>query len=265
MFLKEAEDEMALIGMIPAAGKGTRLHPLPFSKELYPIGYHEVNVDGEKKVRSKVVSQYLVNHMVGIGAEKIIITLGPGKTDIMDYYASGKRSGVDIIYNFQETPTGMPFALDLGFPWLSPNDVVVFGMSDTIIEPENAFATLKAFFDDKKPDLVLGLFPTDNPSKFGMVDFKKDSGEIVTTVDKPQQTQLDHMWGCCLWNYKFASFMHEKLKARKDEKKELVFGDIINAAILDKLKVFAKPIAGGKYIDIGTIEDLDMALKKFHL
>ena len=44
---------MSLVGLIPAAGKGTRLHPLPFSKELYPIGYLEVIVDGEKKLRPK--------------------------------------------------------------------------------------------------------------------------------------------------------------------------------------------------------------------
>lgn len=256
---------MALIGLIPAAGKGTRLYPLPFSKELYPIGYHEVAVDGEKKLRSKVVSQYLVNHMVKIGAEKIIITLGPNKTDIMDYYASGKRSGVEIVYNFQETATGMPFALDLAYPWLTKDDVIVFGMSDTIIEPENAFVVLKEFYDKHQPDLVLGLFPTENPQKFGMVDFKKETGQIVTTVDKPKQTQLDHMWGCCMWNYNFATFMRQQLKTLNGDKKEVVFGDIINSAIQKGLKVLAKPISGGRYIDIGTIEDLDMALKKFHL
>ncbi len=256
---------MSLVGLIPAAGKGTRLHPLPFSKELYPIGYHPVVVDGEKKLRPKVVSQYLVNHMQRMGVEKIIITLGPGKSDIMDYYGSGKTTGVPIVYNFQSVARGMPYALDLSYPWLKKDDVIVFGMSDTIIEPENAFLDLKNFFNKQTPDLLLGLFPTNNPKKFGMVDFQAN-GTVKTTIDKPQNSILTHMWGCCLWNYNFAEFMHEFLKKHEPQNnKEVVFGDIINLAITQGLKVQSLPINDGRYIDIGTIEDLDQALKHFHL
>ncbi len=257
---------MGLIGLIPAAGKGTRLHPLPFSKELYPIGYHEVTIDGEQKLRPKVVSQYLVNHMIRMGVEKIIITLGPGKSDIMDYYGSGRTTGVDIVYNFQSVPRGMPYALDLSYSWLKTDDIIVFGMSDTIIEPENSFVNLKAAFEEKKADILLGVFSTNNPAKFGMVDFDIGNGVVKTTIDKPKETQLNYMWGCCLWNYNFASFMHEFLKTLKpQDPKEVVFGDVINRAISQGLKVCAQPIASGQYIDIGTIEDLDQALKQFHL
>ena len=119
---------MSLIGLIPAAGKGTRLHPLPFSKELYPIGYHEVQIDGESKLRPKVVSQYLVNHMTRMGVEKIIITLGPGKSDIMDYYGSGRTTGVPIVYNFQSVAKGMPYALDLSFT----GSIIVSDIPNTI-------------------------------------------------------------------------------------------------------------------------------------
>lgn len=257
---------MGLIGLIPAAGKGTRLHPLPFSKELYPIGYHEVVVDGEKKLRPKVVSQYLVNHMTRMGVEKIIITLGPGKSDIMDYYGSGRTTGVPIVYNFQSVARGMPYALDLSFPWLKADDVVVFGMSDTIIEPENAFVDLKKGFEKRNPDLLLGLFPTNNPKKFGMVDFDSHTSLVKTTIDKPQNSKLTHMWGCCLWNYRFAEFMHDHLQSyQPKEGKEVVFGDVINLAIEKKLNVSAQAVLEGRYIDIGTIEDLDQALKQFHL
>lgn len=201
-----------------------------------------------------------------MGVEKIIITLGPGKSDIMDYYGSGRTTGLDIVYNFQSVPRGMPYALDLSFPWLKSDDVIVFGMSDTIIEPENAFVKLKSAFDNKKPDLLLGVFPTTNPKKFGMVDFEADTAIVKTTIDKPQNTTLTHMWGCCLWNYKFAQFMHQFLKELKPQgSKEVVFGDVINNAITKGLRVCAHAIDDGRYIDIGTIEDLDQALKQFHL
>lgn len=32
-----------LVGLIPAAGRGTRLAPLPFSKELVPVGFQHAS------------------------------------------------------------------------------------------------------------------------------------------------------------------------------------------------------------------------------
>ena len=47
--------------------------------------------------------------------------------------------------------------------------------------------------------------------------------------------------------------------------KENVLGDVFNLAIERKMKVKGFAAADGKYIDIGTSDELDIALKKFHL
>ena len=44
-------------GIIPAAGNGTRIQPLAFSKELLPVGDRD---DGQ---RPKAVSEYLVERL----------------------------------------------------------------------------------------------------------------------------------------------------------------------------------------------------------
>ena len=46
-----------LIGLIPAAGKATRIAPLPGSKELFPVGFTETLVNGQPRryPRSEVV------------------------------------------------------------------------------------------------------------------------------------------------------------------------------------------------------------------
>ena len=258
---------MAIIGLIPAAGKGSRLSPLPFSKELFPIGYQDIEIDNSLKKRPKVVSQYLVNHMVDAGAEKIFVTLGPQKSDIMEYFGSGERHNVNMIYNYQEEPKGMPFALDLSYSFLKEGDIILFGMSDTIIEPALSLKVLLNAHNKNKADLTLGLFRTQNPSKFGMVNLEKESHKVITTIDKPEDTDLAYMWGCCIWNYSFATYMHNYCNNldKNKQQKEIVFGDIINAAIKDGLSVYGEPIKDGRYIDIGTIEDLDTALKNFHL
>ncbi|HKG74387.1 MAG TPA: nucleotidyltransferase family protein, partial [Aestuariivirgaceae bacterium] len=71
-------------GIIPAAGNGTRIQPLAFSKELLPVGGRsEAAAD-----RPKAVSEYLVERMIRAGAQKICFVISPGKSDILEYYAS---------------------------------------------------------------------------------------------------------------------------------------------------------------------------------
>ena len=81
-------------GIVPAAGHGSRIQPLAFSKELLPVGSR---VDGERE-RPRAVSEYLVERLVLGGADKICFVISPGKSDIMQYYggeafSASARSG----------------------------------------------------------------------------------------------------------------------------------------------------------------------------
>ncbi len=68
-------------GIIPAAGAGSRIQPLAFSKELLPVGSR---LDGETE-RPKAVSEYLVERMVAAGVTKLCFVISPGKSDILEY------------------------------------------------------------------------------------------------------------------------------------------------------------------------------------
>ena len=72
-------------GIIPAAGAGSRIQPLAFSKELLPVGSR---LDGATE-RPRAVSEYLVERMILGGAEKICFVISPGKSDILEYYGGG--------------------------------------------------------------------------------------------------------------------------------------------------------------------------------
>jgi len=69
-------------GVVPAAGLGTRIQPLAFSKELLPIGTRR---DGETE-RPRAVCEYLVERMLEGGATRICFVISPAKTDIMNYF-----------------------------------------------------------------------------------------------------------------------------------------------------------------------------------
>jgi glucose-1-phosphate thymidylyltransferase len=252
-----------IIGIIPAAGKGTRLSPFPCPKELFPIGYQDYPVNGLIQKRPKVISQYLIENIINAGASHILFILGEDKYDIMRYYSDGKRFNVDIAYLFQEKLSGMPFALNLAKNWIN-DDLVLFGMPDTIIEPRDVFEKLLAYHQKESSDLTLGLFLTNNPSKFGMVDLDS-SGFVTSIVDKPQETSLKYMWGCACWSPSFSLLIDEYLKSHPYNGQEVVLGDIFLYAIQKEFTVKGLIFERGKYIDIGTVDELDSALKKFHL
>ena len=177
-----------IVGIIPAAGKGSRLAPFPCPKELFPVGYQDFEVNGVIQRRPKVVSQYLIENIIAAGAEKLLIIVSEGKGDLMKYYADGKKFNADISYLYQEEQRGMPGAIDLAKNWI-PGSTVIFGMPDTIIEPNNVFDRLLKFHEKEKADLTLGLFPTTTPSKFGMVELD-DNANVTDTIDKPKTSDL---------------------------------------------------------------------------
>ena len=72
-------------GIVPAAGQGSRMQPLAFSKELLPVGSRR---DGNRD-RPRAVSEYLVERLVLGGADKICFVISPGKSDILGYYGGG--------------------------------------------------------------------------------------------------------------------------------------------------------------------------------
>src|ERR687885_2665778 len=100
-------------GIIPAAGIGSRIQPLAFSKELLPVGSR---FDGDVE-RPRAVSEYLVERLVRGGANKICFVISPGKSDILSYYA-GNVYGADICYAVQQHPSGLCDAIFRALPMI---------------------------------------------------------------------------------------------------------------------------------------------------
>src|ERR1700760_2845950 len=107
-------------GIIPAAGAGSRIQPLAFSKELLPVGSQLC--DGQERPRA--VSEYLVERMVLGGAKKLCFVISPGKTDILEYYGS-RLWGAGIAYVVQPNPGGPCDAVFLALPPVPPGAPVV--------------------------------------------------------------------------------------------------------------------------------------------
>jgi glucose-1-phosphate thymidylyltransferase len=89
-------------GIVPAAGRGSRIQPLAFSKELLPVGSRsDKGFD-----RPCAVSEYLIERLILGGADKICFVISPGKSDILEYY--GDRYGsAELAYVVQPQASGL--------------------------------------------------------------------------------------------------------------------------------------------------------------
>src|SRR5207249_3724875 len=102
-------------GIIPAAGSGSRIQPLAFSKELLPVGSR---IDATTE-RPRAVSEYLVERLILAGADKICVVISPGKSDILEYYG-GDIGSVALAYVVQPRPAGLCDALFRALPLIHP-------------------------------------------------------------------------------------------------------------------------------------------------
>ena len=249
-----------LIGLLPAAGRGTRLGNIPTSKEIMPLGFHPVSaIDGGGWQTFTTMESHL-RAFNAAGVRRVAIVLGKGKFDIVDYLGDGARFGLEIAYLYQERLRGMPFALDIAYPWTGDANTV-FTMPDTLIQPESTVSQLNEHHRSSGCDLTLGLFETDNPAKFGMVEISggsdADTGHarITRFIDKPKQTTLKLMWGLAIWTPVFGEFMNRHLSKLPVDRPEYVLSDVFQAAVDAGLRVGHLHLADSRYSDIGTPEE----------
>ncbi|MHB9027855.1 MAG: sugar phosphate nucleotidyltransferase [Candidatus Latescibacterota bacterium] len=233
-------------GIIPAAGMGSRIQPLAFSKELLPVGSRH---DGQME-RPRAVSEYLVDRMILAGAEKICIVISPGKSDIMEYYGGGVHS-IHFCYTVQQYPRGLCDAIFRALPLIDPVESVIVGLPDTVWFPEDGLRSL--------PEGVLSflLFPVEHPEYFDAV--VTDEGDTVRRIlVKQPDAGTAWIWGA----FKLpGGVLHELYRLWLDrERKDEYIGTLVNAYI-DSGGIAKGIRAGYSYVDIGTVNGYREAIR----
>lgn len=231
-------------GIIPAAGRGSRIQPLAFSKELLPVGSR---LDGATE-RPCAVSEYLVERMIHGGADKICFVISPGKADIVEYFG-GAYGPASIAYVVQPQPVGLCDAIFCANPLIAPDEQVLVGLPDTVWFPEAALAEL--------PDaLSFLLFPVERPEFFDAVVMDK-AGRIREIQVKQKDAASNWIWGA----FKMPGRVLHDLKAlwiARDRRDEYI-GTLINAYIAAGGEAVGVK-AGRSYVDVGTLNGYRAAI-----
>ncbi len=225
-------------GIIPAAGVGSRIQPLAFSKELLPVG-SRVD-DGVERPRA--VSEYLVERMIVGGATKICFVVSPGKTDILTYYGGGVCAA-HIAYTVQSRPAGLCDAIFRALPLVGAEESVVIGLPDTIWFPTDALRDLPS---DR---LAFLLFPVDRPELFDAVRTGPDGAVQAIEVKTPSPS-TSWIWGACRMPAAVLSDLHVLWEER--EERDEYLGTLVNAYLAGGGRAVGIK-RGTAYVDVGTL------------
>jgi glucose-1-phosphate thymidylyltransferase len=225
-------------GIIPAAGSGTRIQPLAFSKELLPVGSR---ADGVTE-RPRAVSEYLVERMLRAGVSKLCFVISPGKSDILEYYG-GEIGAAPIAYVVQPRPSGLCDAIFRALPLLHGDEAVVIGLPDTIWFPEEGLAALP------QDALSFLLFPVEEPQHFDAV-VTDAAGRVLEIQVKSPAAQSKWIWGAFKMPARVLEGLHDLWLAR--ERRDGYIGTLVNAYIAGGGEAYGVR-AGRAYVDVGTL------------
>src|SRR4051795_9887498 len=231
-------------GVIPAAGRGSRMQPLAFSKELLPVGSRTQ----DQIERPCAVSEYLIERLVLGGADRLCFIIAPGKFDILEYFGDA-YAGVPIAYVVQPKAEGLCDSVFRATCVVSEHDDVIVGLPDTIWFPKAALQEL--------PHGMLSflLFPVDRPELFDAVVL---DGEAVREIQvKRRDAASRWIWGAFRMPGRVFHELHHLWRARR--RQDEYIGTLVNAYLAAGGAATGVK-SGTAYVDVGTLHGYRAAI-----
>lgn len=237
---------MTLWGIVPAAGIGSRIQPLAFSKELLPVGSDTEGV----QERPRAVSEYLVERMTIAGATRVCFVISPGKSDIVEYYGS-KVFSADVFYAVQPQPTGLCDAVFRAVGLIHETDIVCVGLPDTIWFPTNGLSLLGDH------ELSFLLFPVAEPQHFDAV-LTDNEGRVLEIQVKHARPGTHWIWGAFKMPGHVFFALHNLWNERHQQ--DEYFGTLVNQYIA-RGGAACGVRGGSDYVDVGTFQGYRKAIR----
>lgn len=244
-------DEM--VGLIPAAGGGTRL--LPFSKaipkEMYPI-------------LGKAAIEHCIENMKLGGITKIFLIVGHQKGALIDYMGNGSHFGVDIAYIYQQERKGLGHAILQARQWIDKPFVVILG--DSFIEPKEELVQVIDHHKRTEAVATMLVFEVERPEGYGIV--KVTGNRVEDLVEKPSLDQAQSLKSegkflASTGVYSFSPKIFDYLdRTPAGVNQEVQITDAIRLAVKAGENVQAV-VLKGRYLDIGKWKTVLSVEKEF--
>ena len=221
--------------LILAGGKGTRLRPLTVytPKPIVPV-------------LNRPLLHYQIAILEKAGISDVTLSLSYQPDKIQDILGDGSELGVNLRYLTESSPMGTAGAFKFAAGAIRETTVVFNGDILTDVDLANVIATHR----DNKAAATIVLAPVDDPSRFGLVQTKKN-GEIQRFLEKPSAETLKKIKintinaGIYVLEPKVLDLIPE------GENKSFEY-DVFPAIIEKKLPFFAHVLTDQYWRDIGS-------------
>ncbi|NHV98977.1 MAG: NTP transferase domain-containing protein [Thaumarchaeota archaeon] len=240
-----------MIGLILAAGKGTRMRPYSnaINKEMSLIG-------------ESPVIEYNVKALADAGVRKAFIVLGEGKWQIFEYLRDGSRFNIALSYIYQdlgekEEKKGTAKAIQVAEEWVNDDFIVIYG--DSFFHPYDFLRSEIELHEEKKADVTMGIYMMKEYKDYGIVRIE---GERVVdilekaTQEEAEKTRVDDMFAVNSGPIVFTREVFSYIKKTPvSPAGEYWITDTIRLMIKDGKKVLAYRIPEGVFWrDIGRMK-----------
>ena len=157
--------------VILCGGKGTRLRPYTHSvpKPMLLLG-------------RKPILEYTINHFRKEGFKDIVLLVGHLKEQVMDYFGDGKKFGVKITYNVEQTELGDAGGIKNGEHLLKNEKSFLVEMGDHLTNLD--YRKLVNFHEKHKPLATVGLKRMGTPFQYGTAEIN-EKFQITSFREKP--------------------------------------------------------------------------------
>ncbi len=241
-----------MIGIIPAAGKGSRLRPITdaIPKELLICG-------------NKPLIEHVLDSMNFLGIKRVCIVTGHKKGPLMDFIKDGSLYGLDVDYVYQMQPLGLGHAvLCTKNKIRNDNKKDLFVLNgDTVIEPKNILAKMSGVHKKERPIATLLVHEVTDPKRWGIAKisgFNGDIADVKKLIEKPQsesewkEFEQNGRYYAIVGVYCLSQKIYDYLeKTPSGRGNEIQLTDAIELAIKNKEKVLAMRFSGS-WLDIGA-------------
>lgn len=159
-------------GVILAAGKGSRLHPITLdrSKAMLPI-------------LGKPIVEHVMEMFVHNGIDDLILVVSPDDREITRYFRRESPIRADVRFAYQPERKGMANALQCAAPLITED--FVLSACDNLVEEGDIADLLATMRGDQNPNAVLTLLPVEE-GRLGSVGIVEMDGPWITRiVEKP--------------------------------------------------------------------------------
>ncbi|WP_018921896.1 glucose-1-phosphate thymidylyltransferase [Salsuginibacillus kocurii] len=158
-------------GLILAAGKGTRLRPLSYTKPkpLLPVA-------------NQSVINYGIEQLYNLGIREVGVVIHPSQEDIFKRYLQiNYKKGIHVHYIFQHEQKGISHAIGEAQSFIGSEPFVVL-LGDNLID--ESLTLLKDQFNKNGVHGAVMLSEVNRPQDYGIAEIKNE--RIINVQEKPQ-------------------------------------------------------------------------------